>query len=313
MKILLGIDGSRYALAATRFVCGYLAGPGRQVDMLHVLPLVVRAGAVSPRRQPESVRVPPLTRSWLDRAQRRLNSRGFRVTRHVRRGVPARVFPEFAADGGYDLAVLGAKGRAGNPYLPTGSVALAMLEHHVPADILLVREREPKRDKAAITVSRPYPVLFATDGSARIGQVAESFYRLFLVPELRPIAIAAAELPEPAVLAALRFDDRRRLVSQVTAAARAWARAAKPLLARPGVRPQAQVVQGRPVTVLIDEARRSAALLIVLGSRGARSPSGPPLGSVALQVARYAPCSVLIVRDSLAEPKIASESTGRRQ
>ena len=299
MKILLGIDGSRYALAATRFVCEYLAGPGRQVDMLHVLPLVVREGAAAPRRQPEALRVPPLTRSWLDRAERRLKSRGFRVVKHMRRGVPARVFPERAAGGNYDLVVLGAKGRADNPYLPTGSVALAMLEHHVPADILLVRERELKREKDVTTALSPFPVLFATDGSARIAQVAESFYQLFRMPGLRPIAIAVAELPEPAVLAALRSDDRRRLLSQVAATARAWARAAKPLLARQGLRPQAQVVQGRPAAALIEEARRSEARLIVLGSRGARSPSGPPLGSVALQVARYAPCSVLLMRDSL--------------
>lgn len=298
MKILLGIDGSRYALAATRFVEEFLAQPGRQVDMLHVLPLVVREGATAPRRQPESVHIPPLSRSWLDRAERRLHSRGFRVSRHVRRGTPARVFPELAAKGGYDLVVLGAKGRADNPYLPTGSVALAMLEHHVAADIILVRERELKREKEVRTRMSPFPVLFATDGSGRIAQVAETFYQLFHIPELRPIAIAIAELPDPAVLAALEFHDRRRLLSRVKETARAWARAAKPVLARPGLRPQARVAQGRPAAAILDEARSAGARLIVLGSRGARSPAGPPFGSVALQVARYAPCSVLLVRDS---------------
>jgi nucleotide-binding universal stress UspA family protein len=195
--------------------------------------------------------------------------------------------------------VLGAKGRADNPYLPTGSVALAMLEHDVPADIVLVRERELKREKYVTTKANPFPVLFATDGSARIAQVAETFHQLFHIPELRPIALAVAELPDPAVLATLESDDRRRLVSRVQATARAWARAAKPLLARPGLRPQARVAQGRPAAAILDEARSARARLIVLGSRGARSPSGPPLGSVALQVARYAPCSVLLVRNSL--------------
>lgn len=298
MRILLGIDGSRYALAATRFVCELLAQPGRQVDMLHVLPRVVEEGAAAPRRRPESLHVPPLSRSWLDRAERRLHSRGFRVARHVRRGAPARVFPELAAKGGYDLVVLGVKGRADNPYLPTGSVALAMLERHVAADIVLVRERELKREKEVTTRVSPFPVLFATDGSARIAQAAKTFYRLFHIPELRPIAIAVAELPDPAVLAALESDDRRRLLSRVQATARAWVREAKPVLARPGLRPEARVAQGRPATAIIDEARSAGARLIVLGSRGARSPSGPPLGSVALQVARYAPCSVLLVRDS---------------
>lgn len=300
MKILLGIDGSRYAIAATRFVCEHLYEPGRQVDLLHVLPLVVREGAAVPRRQPERLRVPPLSRSWLDQAQRRLLSSGFRVTNHVRRGVPARVFPEFATQGAYDLVVLGAKGRADNPYLPTGSVSLAMLERHTTAKVLLVRARESKRVKAVTTRMQPFPVLFATDGSARLAQVAESFYQLFHAAELRPIALAVAEPPDSAVMAGLGAADRRQWLSRIDATARTWARAAKPLLTRPGLRPQAQIARGRADTALIDAARRNAAKLIVLGSRGARSPSGPPLGSVALQVARYAPCSVLLVRERAA-------------
>lgn len=298
MKILLGIDGSRYANAATRFVCDYLAEPGRRVDTLHVLPLIVREGSAAPRRQPESLCVPPLSRSWLDQAQRRLQSRGFRAVSHVRRGVPARLFPEVAVAGDYDLVVLGAKGRADNPYLPTGSVALAMLERHVPANLLLVRERKLERRQGVAAKGRPFPVLFATDGSARLAQAAERFYRLFHVPELRPIAVAVAEPPESAVMAGLGTADRKQWLNRLDAAARVWARQAKPLLTRPSLRPQAQIVRGRPAVALIEEARRSGARLIVLGSRGARSPSGPPLGSVALQVARYAPCSVLLVRES---------------
>ncbi len=298
MKILLGIDGSSYALAATRFVCEYMAQPGRQVDVLHVLPLAVRDGAAPPRHQPEHVRVPRLSRSWLDRAERRLQSRGFRVTAHVRRGVPARVFPEFAAKSDYDLIVLGAKGRGDNPFLPTGSVAMAMLEHHVPGSVLLVRERELKRERDVTTVLRPFPVIFATDGSARVEQAAHVFYQMLSIPEIRPIALAVTELPDPAALAALESDERKELIRRLSSASRAWAREAKPLLTRPGVRPEAQTVQGRPTTGIIDVAQRSGARLVVLASRGARSPSEPPLGSVALQVARFAPCSVLLVRRS---------------
>jgi nucleotide-binding universal stress UspA family protein len=297
MKILLGIDGSRYALAATRFVCEYLAQPGRQVDLLHVLPLTVQEGAAPPRHQPEHLRIPRLSRSWLDRAEKRLQARGFRVTRHVRRGVPARVVPELVARGEYDLVVLGAKGRSDIPYLPTGSVALAMLEHHVPANIVLVRERELKREQDVTTRRRPFLVLFATDGSPRVELAARSFYRLFSVPELRPVAVAVTELPDPAALAGMESEDRKQLIRQLGNATRGWAREAKPLLARPGVRPQARALQGRPAIAIIEEARRCGARLVVLGSRGARSPSGPPLGSVALQVARFAPCSVLVVRE----------------
>jgi len=165
MRILLGIDGSRYALAATRFICDYLAQPSRHVDIVHVLPLRVQAGAAPPRHQPEHLRVPADSRSWLERAEKRLKSRGFTTARHVRRGVPARVVTELVAKGDYDLVVLGAR-----------------------------------------------------------------------------------------------------------------------------------ALRGRAAAAIVEEAHRADAQLIVLGSRGARGPAGPILGSVALQVARHAPCSVLVVR-----------------
>jgi len=297
MKILLGLDGSRYALAATRFVCEYLAAPGRQVDLVHVLPLRVQGGAAPPRREREHLHVPSQTRSWLDRAERRLQSRGFRVARHVRRGAPARIVPELLAKGNYDLVVLGAKGRSANPYLPTGSVALAVLESHLPADLVLVRERELKRGKEVMKRPSAFPVLFVTDGSPRLETAARRFYQLFRIPKLRPTVVAVAELPDPAALAGMESEHRKQLIRQLGTAARLWARKAKPHLARPNVRPQARALQGRPATAIIEEALRTQARLLVLGSRGARSPSGPPLGSVALQVARFAPCSVLLVRE----------------
>jgi nucleotide-binding universal stress UspA family protein len=297
MKILVGIDGSRYALAATRFVCDYLAQPGRQVDTVHVLPLAVQAGAAPPRQQREDLRIPAVSRSWLDRAEKRLQARGFTTTRHVRRGLPARVVPELAAKGDYDLVVVGAKGRSDIPFLSAGSVALAVLEHHIAANVLLVRERELQKEEQIPTRLRPFLVLFATDGSSRIKATARSFFRLFSVPQLRPIAVAVAELPEPAALANMDSASRKQLVRHLQDAAGRWAREAKPLLARPGIRPEARVLRGRPAAAIVEEASRSGAGLIVLGSRGARSPAGSPLGSVALQVARLAPCSVLLMRE----------------
>ena len=297
MKVLLAVDGSRYALAATRFVCEYLAQPGRHVDVLHVLPLTVQEGAAQPRHQPEHLRIPPESRRWLDRAEKLLRARGFTVARHVRRGFPARVVPELVAKGGYDLVVLGAKGRSDIPYLPTGSVALAMLEHDVAANLLLVRGRQLRKKRDVMTRGKSFPVLFATDGSPRVELAARSFYRMFRIPDLRPIAVAVTELPGRAALAGMRSEDRKQLIRLLGNGTRGWAREAKPLLARPGVRPQALALQGRAAAAIVEEAGRIGARLIVLGSRGVKSPSGPPLGSVALQIARFAPCSILLVRE----------------
>ncbi|MDY0067472.1 MAG: universal stress protein [Steroidobacteraceae bacterium] len=296
MKILLAIDGSRYSLAATRFLCAYMADPARQVDVVHVLPVAVSAGAAFPRRQSQEVRLPQAARSWFDRTINRLEARGFKVAKHVRRGLPVHVIPALAVKGRYDLVVAGAKGRSDTPYLPIGSVALAVLEQDAFAHVLLVRERELKRKKQIPTRVRPFTAIFAVDGSQRAEQAARVFYEMFSAPHLQPIALSVADAPEPAALAGMDSADRRRLLRELDQAAWRWARTAKSWLARPGVRPQARMVRGRPAAAIVEEARRNGASLIVLGSRGVKSPTGWPLGSVALQVARHAPCSVLIVR-----------------
>jgi nucleotide-binding universal stress UspA family protein len=55
------------------------------------------------------------------------------------------------------------------------------------------------------------------------------------------------------------------------------------------------VVQGRPATALVEEARRVEASLIVVGNRRVQG-IGRVLGSVATSVAAHAPCDVYIVK-----------------
>ncbi|WP_433362462.1 universal stress protein [Actinoplanes sp. CA-142083] len=62
----------------------------------------------------------------------------------------------------------------------------------------------------------------------------------------------------------------------------------------PPVRIQAQVKQGRPAKVLIDES--AAADLLVVGHRGHGGFAGLVLGSVSQHVAAYAKCAVTVVR-----------------
>jgi len=63
-----------------------------------------------------------------------------------------------------------------------------------------------------------------------------------------------------------------------------------------GVNAQTAVASGEVRERIIDYAVESGADLIVLGSHGRRGASRFLLGSVAESVARYAPCSVKIVR-----------------
>ena len=59
---------------------------------------------------------------------------------------------------------------------------------------------------------------------------------------------------------------------------------------------ETEVIEGEPKEVIIDEAERWGADLIVLGSHGYGNIKRFLLGSVAQAVAAHAPCSVEIVR-----------------
>jgi nucleotide-binding universal stress UspA family protein len=61
-----------------------------------------------------------------------------------------------------------------------------------------------------------------------------------------------------------------------------------------------EIVEGNPKHVILDEAERWGADLIVVGSHGRRGLQRFLLGSVSQAVALHAPCSVQIVRAPLA-------------
>lgn len=64
----------------------------------------------------------------------------------------------------------------------------------------------------------------------------------------------------------------------------------------PDLRITAALLEGRPKEVILDEAERWGADLIVLGSHGYSTLKNLPLGSVAFAVLLNAACSVEIVR-----------------
>jgi len=59
------------------------------------------------------------------------------------------------------------------------------------------------------------------------------------------------------------------------------------------------VVLGRPPQVLVEEARRSRATLIAIGSRGLGPIASTLVGSVSAEVVDNAPCPVLVARSRL--------------
>lgn len=298
MKVLIGLDDSRYSLGAVRFVARYLASDDEaEVHLVHALyDAPVGLGVWPPRRTRDLKRIPPDVRRIFERATKRLTSKRFSIETRVRRGPPTAVVPELAAEGGYDLVVIGAKGRSDAPFLDIGSVALAVLEH-VPMTVLMTRERRPGRSWPRPVGGPPeFHVLFATDGSAYSRAATAAFFRLLDIPSLEATAIAVAELPEATMLRRMSARRREEYVSLVESAADDWLRQLEAQLEGYDVRPKSRMLRGRPAKALVDAAGKHGVDLAVLGSRGTRGTWGPRLGSTALGVARSSPCSVLIVR-----------------
>jgi nucleotide-binding universal stress UspA family protein len=73
-------------------------------------------------------------------------------------------------------------------------------------------------------------------------------------------------------------------------------RSAAERIAGPGRTVDWELVRGRPADVVIDEARRTGADLVVLGSRGHGRIEGLRLGSIPAEVVDHAPCPVLVAR-----------------
>jgi nucleotide-binding universal stress UspA family protein len=62
-----------------------------------------------------------------------------------------------------------------------------------------------------------------------------------------------------------------------------------------------EVLRGRPATIMVDEARRFAADLVVAGSRGHGPIASLVLGSVSAELVDHAPCPVLVARRPVAQ------------
>jgi nucleotide-binding universal stress UspA family protein len=145
-----------------------------------------------------------------------------------------------------------------------------------PMRILLATDGSPCSDVAVETVAqRPWPA------GTEVKVITVVHTRVPFVPD--PALIGAA-----AYATALE-RDRRQAPERIRAAERS-------LAGRPGLAIRSTVLEGDPETVIIEEADRWKAELVVVGSHGYGPVKRLVLGSVSQGVASHAPCSVEIVR-----------------
>lgn len=133
-------------------------------------------------------------------------------------------------------------------------------------------------------------IMVATDGSNGAADAIEWLAHFPLPADASVEVVSAIPAPIfdetvlPTPWSRLRAETERTLEDARRRLAKRWPSTAS------------QLLYGDPRGVLVETARRSATDLIVMGARGLGAVAAFLLGSVSLDVARRAPCSVLVCR-----------------
>jgi nucleotide-binding universal stress UspA family protein len=139
-------------------------------------------------------------------------------------------------------------------------------------------------------------ILLALDGSTG-AETARSLVDHLVWPE--PSTVDALRVIEPVwTMLAMPETAFAGPAEDFTGAAeiRDEMEAAAAGLARRGLEVVPHVIVGRPANVIVESATRLGTDLIVMGSRGRGTIATMVLGSVSAEVARHAPCPLLVAR-----------------
>jgi nucleotide-binding universal stress UspA family protein len=139
-------------------------------------------------------------------------------------------------------------------------------------------------------------ILIAIDGSPQAGAARDLVASLPWPEETHILVVGVIEPSSTAVTGLVPYTtpeiDRQAVVAAVDARLADAAGA----LDTPGRVVEARRFHGRPASVIVEQAARFRADLVVVGSRGLGPIRSMLLGSVSAEVVDHAPCPVLVVR-----------------
>jgi nucleotide-binding universal stress UspA family protein len=308
MRILLATDGSRPADRARDFVA---AMPWPQGSSIRVVSVVPRGADVATRWSAETTNLPDVDRYEdaivrshalaLEAAERdlALAHPDALIERFLLRGRAGSAIVQEARDFGADLIVVGHRGHGTIETMLLGSVSAEVVDH-APCPVLVVRSPELGS------------IVIADDGSPSALTAAIVLER-FPLPAMTPITVLSitetgfpyATSGAPGLYDSAMASYRRSLDDAHTQAS-AVATAAATRLNQAGYRAMPVVRDGDPAHEIVQYAKEQGTGLLVLGTRGHTGIKRLLLGSVARNVLIHAPCSVLIVRETMVPSPVES-------
>jgi nucleotide-binding universal stress UspA family protein len=129
-RVLVPVDGSELAVKASEWAAGIARAHRAAVTLLYVIPQRTEEVKFTVTRGVGEPFLGPLAEG--------LKERGVAVTKRVEYGQPAEWIVRLAEDEGYDLIILGERGRGTSALRALGGVTDKVL-HHAPCSILVVR------------------------------------------------------------------------------------------------------------------------------------------------------------------------------
>ncbi|MBU6423586.1 MAG: universal stress protein [Chloroflexota bacterium] len=290
MKVLFATDASADALRAQSLIAS-LAWP---------VPTRIRVLAVGPtiegvlddhaaRYEPLYERIREGIDLELSDSQQALRATGREIATTLLFGRPASTIVDEAARTETDLIVVGSRGRGPIATTLLGSVSAEVVDH-APCPVLVAR------------TSSLHGVVLATDGSdcAREAEEIVAQWPFVAAPPVTVVSVAnvasVVSMLDPFGTGAVDGDAYQQMIDQMRAEHDRIARAAARRLSAHGIAATPLVMDGQPVSSIIDAARLAGAELIVTGTRGRTGLARLALGSVARGVLTHAPTSVLVVR-----------------
>jgi len=275
-RVLVPLDGSSEADQALEALAPLLRTHHPEVLLLGVM-------------KPETF--DHLLRIHLDHTANRLREKGVNAVPVLGRGIPAEEIVAFARKEEVDLIAMATAGRTGLDRVLSGSIAEEVIRHaEVP--VLVARPGAIGGDWSRILV--------ALDGSERAEEILSDAARIArdenalvdLVRVALPVVTASGMGEAPLVLPG---DDPLPYLRGVAGR-----------LEAEGVRARAVGLEGRAAAGILEHAKVSRAGLLCLTTHGRSGVARFFLGSVAEEIVRHAPCTVLL-RRMAAAPKPAGK------
>ena len=302
MRVLVAVDGSSYSDAAVGFLGALGMRFKAEVTVLAVIPEHVFLGkrtiqhllrrSSSLKAQMQKV-AEERAEGVVAKAVGSLVAQGVKTEAAILMGIPAEEITKACRELRADLLVVGYKGESNTPEFLLGNTAHKVMKY-APCSVLVV-----KRETAIIN-----KVLVPLDGSRFSDETVRFLLRVQL-PHRAEISLMTVTVAESLVVAlmgtpTLNVETNRKLLSELLKAEEETAEslmagATKEFRAH-SYRVSATVARGDPAQEILKAAAKRDVDLIALGAKGLSGVRRFLLGGVAQRTARYARCSVLVVR-----------------